>query len=956
MRKITYAKAKGPLAFSLFLAALAAPVSAQKFYPDDPLEKEPPPIETIAPEGRDLSEVLEFFSNTFGDPGERHPERGVIPAVGINTLGEVMDGPWYVNRHATKRMTRQELIRGAGDDLPPSRDGKWKALVVKPHGLRPGILMRDAANQLYLLRFDPAGFLEMATGATMVATKALHTLGYYVPENYIVYFDRDQIVAAKGGEDVTSMGQTRDLTEENIDNFLKEVARHPQKGYRAVATRAPARWKGMLGPYQVYGTRSDDPNDIVPHEHRRDLRGLYVFSAWLNHTNMRAMNTLDVVVEDGGTSHIRHYLIDFTAALGSHDDRPKHVWEGNDPGYDRGRTAKNVATFGIYTPRWMRANYPGYRSVGHFEFETFDPEEWTPTHEIAPFANRLPDDTFWAARKLAALTNEDIEAIVSTGQYSDSEAEAWIAKCLIARRNRILRTYFSQVLPLDNFRIEGGELKYDDLELQESLVPSRAYNVRWLALDNETGVLSRLEGPTGFAIPSRLMNAELGSYYAARIGAEDRKQHEVTAYLRRESHTLNVVGLDHSWPGKVIADPAKDVDTGRSRYVDLQEVQTTLFAPFTELYNEKTGRNYTAQEYFDSLTISERTTYDAVTHALMNSKLTDEQGESLGVALDLVKSLERIAGQYYGRGGDQQFRLYVNLEPGARETLEKSQEFFKDHMNTVYHVGYPHSFRQVGKEPTIQFSISEDNRKADIDVDYRSSKSPQSLFNGHLTSANSDVRKGKNHERHSVRWIGLRAWWSDLFGNLPEADKGARDLYSMERPEPPTPTPPDRPRNAQIPDVHDAVQEFLSDWLVRGNYDEAVDFLSDQALACLNVDDDVDKETLDARGAREHLREIMEYSAKEMGDRDNLTEAVDAVKPWNSTRALEEHPYSGDFALAKMSQEDAEPYLCGQERPQTDDYYGVLFRFKEEGTAILGLLWNRENGQWRIVAYRAFEQ
>jgi hypothetical protein len=100
----------------------------------------------------------------------------------------------------------------------------------------------------------------------------------------------------------------------------------------------------------------------------------------------------------------------------------------------------------------------------------------------------------------------------------------------------------------------------------------------------------------------------------------------------------------------------------------------------------------------------------------------------------------------------------------------------------------------------------------------------------------------------------------------------------------------------------------------------------------------------------------MEYSAKEMGDRDNLTEAVDAVEPWNKERELMEHPYSGDFALAEMSREDAEPYLCGQERPAVSDYYGVLFRFKEEGAAILGLLWNRENGQWRIVAYRAFEQ
>ena len=957
MRKATNRAKIGSLEWAfLALVILAAPVAAQKFYPDDPLEKEPAPVATYNPGFRDLSEIMEFVNNIFGDPGERHPDVGVIPAGGVNTLGEVPDSPWYVNRHAKTRMTKEELIRGPGNDNPPSRNGKWKALVVKSHGLRPGILIRDAENELYLLRFDPVGYLEMATGATMVSSRTFYALGYYVPENYIVYFDRAQLEASAAGEDITSMGQTRDLTEENIDNFLKRVAQDSEKGYRAVATRAPARWKGLLGPYQIFGTRSDDPNDIVPHEHRRDLRGLYVFCAWINHIKMRAMNTLDVLVEEGGAPHIRHYLIDFTATLGSAGSRPKIAREGNDPYYDGGRTAKNIVGMGIYTPRWMRANYPHYRSVGHFEYETFDPEKWEPDYEMAPFANRLPDDTFWAARKVAALTNEDIEALASTGQYSDPQAAAWIAKSLIARRNRILRIYYAKVLPLDNFRIEDGELRYDDRELQEGFVPSRTYNVRWLKLNNETEVLSRLSGATSFTIPSRVMNAEPGSYYAARIGAEDREQHEVTVFLRQEPNTLRVVGVDYSWPRKVIADPAKDIDTGRSRYADLQEKQKSLFGPYTDLYNESTGRDYAPQEYFDSLTISERTTYDAVTHALMNSKLTDEQGDSLGTALDLVKSLERIAGQYYGRGGDQQFRLYVNLEPGASEPLEKSQEFYRDNLNTVYHVGYPHSFRQTGKEPTIQFSISEDETKADIDVDYRSSKSPQSLFNGHLTSANSDVRQGDNHERHSVRWSGLHAWWAERFGKLSEADKGARDLYSVERPEPPTPTPPDRPGNAQIPEIYDAVQEFLSDWLVRGQYDEAVDFLSDHALACLNVDDDPEKEALDARGARAHLREIMEYSAKEMGDRDNLTEAVDMVKPWDPTRVLVDHPYAGDFALAEMSKEDAEPYLCGQERPQAAEYYGVLFRFKDEGGAVLGLLWNRENGQWRIVAYRAFEQ
>ena len=39
--------------------------------------------------------------------------------------------------------------------------------------------------------------------------------------------------------------------------------------------------------------------------------------------------------------------------------------------------------------------------------------------------------------------------------------------------------------------------------------------------------------------------------------------------------------------------------------------------------------------------------------------------------------------------------------------------------NTVYHNGYPISYRARGGTPSIQISIATDNR-ADIDVDYRS--------------------------------------------------------------------------------------------------------------------------------------------------------------------------------------------------------------------------------------------
>jgi hypothetical protein len=429
------------------------------------------------------------------------------------------------------------------------------------------------------------------------------------------------------------------------------------------------------------------------------------------------------------------------------------------------------------------------------------------------------------------------------------------------------------------------------------------------------------------------------------------------------------VGIDRQWPGKRIADPAQEVDTGISGFEDLEPRQKQILEGYTAAFNQRSGRNLSTQEYFDSMTVSERSTYDAVTHALMNSRLTDQEGNELGNALDLVEVIERIAGQYYGRGGDQQFRLYVLLVPDAKETLEKSKEFFQDKENTVYHAGYPQSYRQEGKVPNIQFSVSVDEVRADIDVDYRSSKMPGAMFNGHLTSANSDVRAGDNYPRHTRRWGGLVAWWQQIYGDLVRKKREEKaDLLSVSVTEIDEELPPDRLKGAAIAEVYEATQEFLTDWLVRRNVDEALEFLSDNSLACLNIDDTPGDEVLRTDQARHILGELMEALNAEMGDRDNLAEAITAVLPVDSTVRMVQHAYDKDFTVGEMTVRHAEAYLCenipappGTPIPQPTDYgiyWGALFRFKLEGDqgGVLGLLWARENGRWKIVSYEAFEQ
>ena len=136
----------------------------------------------------------------------------------------------------------------------------------------------------------------------------------------------------------------------------------------------------------------------------------------------------------------------------------------------------------------MKARYPGLREVGAFEGATFDPLTWTTAEPVPPFANRLPDDTFWAARQVMAFTDEEIRAIVRTGEYSQP-AEDWITAALVERRNRIGRAYFSRVLPLDRFRITGNTLEFDDLAVVHGFSPARTYTIEWHGFDNAKNAL-----------------------------------------------------------------------------------------------------------------------------------------------------------------------------------------------------------------------------------------------------------------------------------------------------------------------------------------------------------------------------------------------------------------------------------------------------------------------------------
>src|SRR5688572_21825711 len=116
------------------LVFLAVHLPAAKFYPDDPLEREPTPVRVEKVRPRKINDVYDLFSHTFSTRGERHPLERSIPAMDVNTLGEVIDGAWYQARHGRRRMTVPELVAGPGDSKPPS-EGPWTVVSAKTEGI-----------------------------------------------------------------------------------------------------------------------------------------------------------------------------------------------------------------------------------------------------------------------------------------------------------------------------------------------------------------------------------------------------------------------------------------------------------------------------------------------------------------------------------------------------------------------------------------------------------------------------------------------------------------------------------------------------------------------------------------------------------------------------------------------------------------------------------------------------
>jgi hypothetical protein len=530
-------------------AALTIPSTAAspRFYHDDPIWHERDTQDASGMKPLEVDLLVDLTTNLIGP---RSVEAG--RARNLNSVDEVPDSSWYTNRAGARSLTPEEMSTGPDTTKGPEH-GAWTVTSSKSDGVTPGFTVKDSKGQLWFIKFDPPGYRGMATGTEVAVTKLMWALGYYVPENHIAYMRRDQLVVGSGAKFTPPGGTRRAMRADDLDTLLQRADREADGGYRVVASKAlPGK---PVGRIRFVDTRPDDPNDIVPHQDRRELRGYGVFAAWLNHVDAKAINSLDTLITENGKSVLRHHLLDFGSALGSGGVGPADYWEGEEYLVEPTRMLKQMASLGFAIPKWHSEPFYEAPAIGRFPERNagFDPDAWKPRVPNQAFLHLRADDKFWAASKLITLSTDLLRAAIRAGDFRDPASEAFLVRALAERRDAIGRAYLTAINPIaDPALAADGTLSFRNAAVDADFAKTPdAYRAEWFRFDNATGQSDRIGQSSGrtskLAAPAALPRAdgafvmvELSSVNAAHPSWEV----PVQAFFRNEAGQWRLVGFE----------------------------------------------------------------------------------------------------------------------------------------------------------------------------------------------------------------------------------------------------------------------------------------------------------------------------------------------------------------------------------------------------------------------------
>ena len=489
-------------------------------------------------------------------------------ALNVTRHDDVVNSAWFEHRNGRRRLSPDETFRGPTTGAGPDTTGPIVLTQAKLQGISPGFHIQDSRGVRYVVKFDPQDFQYLSSSAGVIANRLMYAAGFHVPEDYIFRFRREHITGVKEG----ATYQDAEFVEhplgiELVDEILSRVDTLPDGRFLAVASQyVPGP---PLGPFHFSGTRKDDPNDWYAHEHRRDLRGLYVVSSWVNHVDMRFANTMDAFVEPG---YVRHYLIDFAASLGSGTIRPHYPREGAEYNFDFWPTMARLFTLGFYRQGWEREPHRAIDpSIGWMQVDTFDPASWKANWPNEAFVNMTVRDGYWGAKLVGSFTEAQVRAAVRAGELPNEVASDTLAAMLSYRRDRIVEYWYGRVTPVEIPEVlandgpgPGFKLAFEDYGIRDGAWSADGISYGWKlqhdALDRQwegssaaqTGarqVLAVAPPPTDRDVPAGGPETADGSLATLEVAVsgDDPGGRPATVHLLwdADSGQYRVVGLEH---------------------------------------------------------------------------------------------------------------------------------------------------------------------------------------------------------------------------------------------------------------------------------------------------------------------------------------------------------------------------------------------------------------------------
>ncbi len=388
------------------------------------------------------------------------------PAVNVNAWEEVPDSSWFVNRIGRYPMTPEQIARGPCVEPFLDPEAIWLATSGKVDGANPGFVIEDTTDgRRYLLKFDDERQPERATAADVIGSKVYWAFGFSTPCNRIVHFRLENLQLAPDASKRDRFGRETPLTAEDIAAAFAGAPRTADGRVRASSSLfLPGR---TLGPFRYQGTRADDPNDVVPHEDRRELRASRLLAAWLGRIDAREQNSLTTFVAgDSGLGYVQHHIIDFGDCLGHESVYGEAVSRRFGHSYllDFGDILADTFGLGLVRRPWetvqRQAEGPMF---GYFDIAHFAPAEWKAAYPNPAFDRMDRRDGYWGAKIISRFSDAHIRALVAEGALREPLHARTLERVLIGRRDAIVREYLYERAPFEHPVAGRGSLCFEDL-------------------------------------------------------------------------------------------------------------------------------------------------------------------------------------------------------------------------------------------------------------------------------------------------------------------------------------------------------------------------------------------------------------------------------------------------------------------------------------------------------------